>query len=91
VGDTTEVPDAPYWNFQLNNWWMESMDWDKRITVNKHTATLDDDGTLTLVVAAADPGWGNWIDTTGHTSGTALLRWVGTDHHPLPRCRVVEV
>ena len=86
----TDVPDAPYWNFQLDNWWMESMDWDKRITVNKHTAQLED-GRLTLVVAAQDPGWGNWIDTTGHTSGTALLRWVGTDHHPLPTCRVVEL
>jgi hypothetical protein len=88
----TEVPsDAPYWNFQLSNWWMESLDWDKRITVNKHTARLDEDGRLTLVVADKDPGWGNWIDTTGHTSGTALLRWVGTDHHPLPTCKVVSL
>ena len=52
----TEVPDAPYWNFQLDNYWMESMDWDQRITVNKHTAKLDDDGRLTLVVAAKDAG-----------------------------------
>jgi hypothetical protein len=88
---TTDVPDAPYWNFQLDNWWMESMDWNKKITVNKHTAKLDDDGRLTLVVAAKDPGWGNWIDTTGHTSGTALLRWVGTDDHPLPTCTIVEL
>jgi hypothetical protein len=22
----TEVPDCPYWNFQLNNYWMESLD-----------------------------------------------------------------
>ena len=87
----TEVPDAPYWNFQLDNWWMESLDWERRITVNKHTARLEDDGRLVLVVADADPGWGNWIDTTGHSSGTALLRWVGTDHHPLPTCRVVDV
>ena len=88
----TEVPrDAPYWNFQLDNWWMESMDWERRITVNKHTARLEDDGRLVLVVAERDPGVGNWIDTTGHTSGTALLRWVGTDHHPLPTCRVVPL
>jgi hypothetical protein len=86
----TEVPDCPYWNFQLNNWWMESMDHAQRITINKHTATLDDDGRLTIVVAAKDPGWGNWIDTTGHTSGTALLRWLGADRHPIPRCRVVR-
>lgn len=88
----TDVPaDAPYWNFQLSNWWMESLDWDRRITVNKHTASLDGDGRLVLVVCDRDPGWGNWIDTTGHTSGTALLRWVGTDHHPLPTCRVITL
>ncbi|OLF15525.1 DUF1214 domain-containing protein [Actinophytocola xanthii] len=86
----TDVPDCPYWNFQLDNWWMESLDHARRITVNKHTATLDDDGRLTIVVAATDPGWGNWIDTCGHTSGTALLRWLGATNHPVPRCRVVR-
>jgi hypothetical protein len=85
----TEVPDCPYWNFQLDNWWMESLDHDRRITVNKHTAKLDG-GKLTIVVAERDPGWGNWIDTAGHTSGTALLRWLGATHHPIPRCRVIR-
>ncbi|KAA5834919.1 DUF1214 domain-containing protein [Saccharopolyspora hirsuta] len=86
----TEVPDCPYWNFQLNNWWMESLDHRRRISVNKHTATLDG-GTLTIVVADRDPGVGNWIDTCGHRSGTALLRWLGADAHPIPRCRVVDL
>lgn len=86
----TEVPDCPYWNFQLDNWWMESMDHAHRITVNKHTAVLEPNGDLTIVVAEKDPGWGNWIDTTGHTSGTALLRWLGAATHPIPRCRVVK-
>lgn len=86
----TEVPDCPYWNFQLDNWWMESLDHERTITINKHTATLDD-GRLTIVVADKDPGWGNWIDTCGHTSGTALLRWLGADHHPLPECKVIDL
>lgn len=86
----TEPPDCPYWNFQLGNWWLESLDHTRRITVNKHTATLDD-GRLTIVVAQRDPGWGNWIDTAGHASGTALLRWLGTGTHPIPRCRVVAL
>ncbi len=85
----TEVPDCPYWNFQLDNWWMESLDHARRITVNKHTATLDGDR-LTIVVADRDPGWGNWIDTAGHTSGTALLRWLGARTHPIPVCRVIR-
>jgi hypothetical protein len=87
----TEVPDCPYWNFQLDNWWMESMDHAHKITVNKHTATLEPDGSVTIVIAEKEPGWGNWIDTTGHTSGTALLRWLGASSHPIPRCRVVRL
>jgi hypothetical protein len=86
----TDVPDCPYWNFQLDNWWMESLDHERKITVNKHTATLED-GRLTLVVAEKDPGWGNWIDTCGHTSGTALLRWLGAAEHPIPTCRVIDL
>ncbi|HEX8869358.1 MAG TPA: DUF1214 domain-containing protein [Lentzea sp.] len=87
----TDVPDCPYWNFQLDNWWMESLDHRRQITVNKHTARLDDDGRLTIVVAASDPGAGNWIDTCGHSSGTALLRWLGASVHPIPKCRVVPL
>jgi hypothetical protein len=46
---------------------------------------------LTIVVADRDPGWGNWIDTSGHTSGTALLRWLGAEKHPIPDCRVIDL
>jgi hypothetical protein len=85
----TDIPDCPYWNFQLNNWWMESLDYrHHQITVNKHTAKLDDQGRLVLVVADQDPGFGEWIDTAGHRTGTALLRWVGAKQHPIPVCRV---
>lgn len=88
----TEVPDCPYWNFQLSNWWMESLDYRyHNIWINKHAAKLNKDGTLTIVVAAHDPGYGNWIDTVGHTSGTALLRWAGAKTHPLPRTKVVKL
>lgn len=88
---TTEVPDCPYWNFQLDNWWMESLDNRRQMTVNKHTARLDDDGRLTLVIAERDVGVGNFIDTCGHTEGTALLRWMGAPHHPIPTCEVVDL
>jgi len=87
----TEVPDCPYWNFQLDNWWMESLDYERKVTVNKHTATLDDDGWLTLAVAERDPGFGNWIDPAGHSSGTALLRWLGAADNPIPTCRVIDL
>lgn len=87
----TEIPDCRYWNFQLNNWWMESLDHRRRITVNAHTARRDEDGRVTIVVADRDPGTGNWIDTCGHTSGTALLRWLSATSHPVPTCRVMPL
>jgi hypothetical protein len=88
----TEVPDCEYWNFVLQNWWMESLDHDRmNIYVNNHTGKLNDDGTLTIVVSATDPGYGNWISTGFHREGTALLRWVKAANHPLPTSRVVKI
>ncbi|QIX26508.1 DUF1214 domain-containing protein [Nocardioides sp. JQ2195] len=88
----TEVPDCEYWNFVLQNYWMESLDHDRMNTyINNHTAKLNDDGTLTIVVAAEDPGFGNWLTTASHEEGTAMLRWVKADHHPLPKCKVVKL
>lgn len=89
----TEVPDCRFWNFVLQNWWMESADYTMmpHTWLTRHHARIDPDGLLRIVVAAHDPGVGNWIDTTGHTSGTALLRWISARSHPVPRCKVVPL
>jgi len=85
-------PECYYWNFQVDNWWMESLDYRfLNVTLNKTTAKLEPDGRLVMVVAAEDPGFGNWLDTAGHTEGTALLRWAGATEHPLPSARVVKL
>jgi hypothetical protein len=85
-------PDCYYWNFQLDNWWMESLDYRFRpITVNKHSARYEADGNVRIICAARDPGIGNWIDTSGHAEGTALLRWAGATDHPLPEARIVKL
>ena len=85
-------PECYYWNFQLDNWWMESLDYRfRQMTVNKHSAKLEPDGSVRIICAARDPGVGNWIDTCGHSEGTALLRWAGADVHPLPVARIVKL
>lgn len=85
-------PECYYWNFQLDNWWMESLDYRfRQITVNKHSAKLEPDGSVRIVCAARDPGCGNWIDTCGHREGTALLRWAGASEHPLPKAKIVKL
>lgn len=88
----TPVPDAVYWNFVVQNHWMESLDYRHLpVCVNKRSAVYNADGSVTLVLAASDPGAANFLATAGHACGTMLLRWVGADHHPRPRCRVVRL
>lgn len=88
----TPIPKCELWNFQLDNFWMESLDYRHLpIWINKSTARYNGDGTVTIVVAARDPGVANFIDTAGHSAGTMLLRWVGAREHPIPQCRVVKL
>lgn len=85
-------PECAYWNFQLNNVWMESLDYRYRpVTTNKHTTRYRADGSFRLVIAAENRGFANWIDTAGHRRGTMGLRWIKARHHPLPVSRVVAL
>ncbi len=84
-------PECRSWNFQLNNHWMESLDYRYyQIHVNKHTAVYEDDGSVRIVVTHQDPGVPNWIHTVGHAQGTMCFRWIGAEEHPQPRTRVVK-
>jgi hypothetical protein len=86
-----EPPECEYWNFQLNNHWMESLDYRYHaVHLNKHTARLRPDGSVRLVVCHDDPGVENWIETAGHARGTMGLRWIKARSHPRPRTRVVK-
>ena len=88
----TQVPECEIWNFQLDNYWMESLDYRFLPACwNKRTAKYNADGTLTFVIAARDPGLGNYMDTAGHGCGSMLLRWTRAKTHPQPRCRVVKL
>ena len=85
-------PECESWNFQLDNHWMESLDYRYfRITVNKHTADYEPDGSVRIVVAHRDPGLPNWIETAGHARGTMCFRWIRATEHPQPRTRVVKL
>ncbi len=95
VVELDSVPDCEYWNFQLCNYWLESLDYRYyRIHLNKFTATANADGSVRIVVAHRDPGVANWLSTAGHDCGTMLFRWVGlADREGIvhPQTRVVAV
>ena len=85
-------PRCDYWNFQLNNHWMESLDYRYHtIALNHAQVRLRPDGSVRLVVSQRDPGVPNWIESAGHRRGTMCLRWVGADLHPEPTTRVVKL
>jgi hypothetical protein len=88
----TKIPECAFWNFQCDNVWFESLNYrHHRIHVNGHSARLNADGSVTIVMAARDPGFGNWIDTAGHQHGTMLLRWTGAKEHPVPTTRLLKL
>jgi hypothetical protein len=71
------VPVEPaYSGFHLANLWGESLDYaNHQSSLNGFQAEPDADGVIRYVVAHADPGVPNWLDTTGIPRGLLSLRW----------------
>ncbi len=95
VIETDRIPAVGSWNFQLSNYWMESLDYrHHRIHINHATARYEPGGGLRIVVAGRDPGphYPNWLDTCLHDRGGMLFRWIGCgDDHPPIQTRVVPL
>ena len=88
-------PACDAWNFQLNNYWMESLDYRYfNICINKSSAIYNKDGDVTVIVSHNDPGIHNWIETAGHNEGTMCWRWyrLKPGENPVtPTCRVINI
>jgi hypothetical protein len=88
---TVRPPQCAYWNFELGNEWMNSVDYRYRLSsLNSVQAEMNPDGTLVLVLSHQDPGIANWLDLAGYTSGQMNQRWVEADGSPLPEARLVK-
>ena len=65
-----------YIGFQLGNLWGESLEYANRCSSrNGFQSHVDADGVIRLVVAHADPGVQNWLDTTGQPVFFMSPRW----------------
>ena len=89
-----QPPACDTWNFQLNNYWMESLDYRYfPISINKHSAKYEKDGSVRVIISHQDPGIPNWINTCDHTEGTMCWRWyrLAQGNEPVePKCSVVK-
>ncbi len=64
-----------YWSFCLYNAFMESLEYrDHRVSLNHTQIVCDADGNYEICLAHRNPGHPNWVDTTGHHAGYALIR-----------------
>jgi len=91
----TKPLECDNWNFQLNNYWMESLDYRYfNICINKGSVVSEPDGTVKVIVSHKDPGHPNWIETCGHKEGTMCWRWYRLKEGEKAKeidCKVVKV
>ena len=89
---TVTPPRCLWWNFEMNNEWMNTVDFRYRLsTLNSEQAVLNEDGSLVVVPSHQDPGISNWLDGAGYTSGEINHRWLESDANPLPHAQLVKV
>ena len=70
-----KVPECSFWNLQINNYWLESLDYRyHQICINKHQAQYNENGGVTLVLSEKDPGIANWLQTAGNVSQHEMYR-----------------
>lgn len=82
-------PPCRYWSLQVWNHWGQSLTPTiddasyPRLIVNRAHADVGPDGSVRLVLAHADPGEPNWLDTFGWTEGTLIFRFLYPEDRPL--------
>ena len=75
-----KVPNCRYLSIQLLTRFMESGDWEHHpVFLTDHDLKIEPDGTFYVQVAHQDPGGGNWLSTTGVTSGNIAVRALKAD------------
>ncbi len=70
-------PSCRFANVCLWNRYIQSYDFNnRRISLNRKQTTLEPDGSFRMVIAHADPGLPNWLDTEGRPYGMIYWRFL---------------
>jgi hypothetical protein len=76
-----EIPaGSPYWGVQLMDYAYNTLDvMYTQASLNGHSARVDSDGKVRIVVCEGDPGAANWLDLGGHERVQIRFRWFGSE------------
>lgn len=90
---TGTLPPCQFANVMLWNKHMQTLEYrNRRGSINQAQLALEEDGSFRIVIAHADPGTPNWLDTEGHTTGTIFWRLLLPQSDPGPLdCVVVPL
>jgi len=87
------IPECEFWNFQLENYWMESLDYRHNpIHLNAATAHIDQyTNTVKIIVSHHKLNIENNVITEGRNNGAMLLRWIDSKNCPIPTVTVKPI
>ena len=72
--------------------WYEPLDYATRVTSRNHRQVVaDDDGLVRVVLAGADTGTANWLDTAGRPDLLTTVRWFRPPEPPPIRSEIVPL
>lgn len=75
---------ASYCGPVLYDWWFRSIDAaERQSSLTAAMSQVDNDGWVTCVACARDPGVYNWLDTGGLLHSLALIRWQELPTNPV--------
>jgi hypothetical protein len=80
----SKVPVEPsFLGFHLSNLWGESLDFESyQSSLNASQMAMGEDGVYRWIVCHRDPGFANWLDTTGLNHGFLTVRYTYAKQPP---------
>jgi len=95
---TLHPPECDFWNFQLGNYWLESLDYRYHdVHINPFTAKYAEDGSVRIILSKHKPldidlqSDINWMDSCNRNEGTMCVRWIRASSHPDPSVRLIKL
>jgi hypothetical protein len=86
------LPACRYWNVLLYSRVLNSLDHRHRTVSRTGATSTVVDGRYRFVLAAEDPGVGDWLDTEGRPFGLLVMRFLHAEGEPeLPTAEVVRL